>query len=301
MEIHVPLPWMILVGVLATLMIVPGFRRIMPAHRITRGVLGTSSVLAGIGWFVAYGLIGSLVGVQASEPVVEATAEAPDAPDTSSPSVPASPANAHGASDVRTLSVEPREGVGAVRIDRQRRPAWVESASLRVGPLHTTAVSSGPWLSAEEARRALDERLLQATREYLVELVDHPNADLVTSTYTLADVKNRLLTPDHLYEERVEGELSGSTCQLHALLQFDESFRTEALQRWREIVTRIRLTQAGLAAGGLLLLVAMLFGLLRADTATRGYYTRTLQILAAVTILGIVAAGVLLAKKIPWL
>lgn len=238
-----------------------------------------------------------LVAAEASPAASPAAAPQAEAPPTAEAPEPPS-AKSEG---VRTLSVAPRDAVGGARFDRERRPVWVEAPSNHVGAVHTTSIASGAWLSPDEGRRALDDLALRATREYVAELVHHPRAELLADTYDLPYVKSRVLKRENMYEEQIEGELSGSSYQAHALLEFDAGFRDEALRRWREIVTRMRLLQSGLGLGGILLVVSLLYGLLRADTATRGYYTRTLQWVAAVAILGVVAAGVLLAKNIPWL
>jgi len=301
MEFYVPMPWVILSSIAGTLATILVTVRMLPLRPIAYRCLGTSSVMAGVSWCAASLLVGAGPLVRADDaPAAGAAAESSTAAksaDSTAEVIVESPLPA----GARTLSVAPRESVGLSTFDRERRPAWVESPAQRVGVIHSTAVSSGPWLSPDEGRRALDEQLLKATREYMAEQIRSPRADMLTSTYEVTDVKNRLLKPENIYEEQIEGELSGSMYQVHALLEFDESFREEVRRRWREIVTRMRLVQTGLGGSGILLVVALLFGLLRADTATRGYYTRTLQFVAAVAILGIVAAGVLLAKSIPWL
>lgn len=239
-------------------------------------------------------------GAEAS-PAAEAADESSESKASGSTETKHEPRPAGEARGVRELGVAPSAALGGVKIDHARRPAWVESAPQRVGELHTNSVSSGPWLAPDEARRALDEKLVEATRHYVEERIPHQRIDLLLPQYDLSYIKSRLLRPENVYEEQIEGELSGSSYQIHALLEFDGGFRGELDSRWQAIVRRMRLALTGVAGGGVLLGIAVLFGLLRADTATRGYYTRTLQFVGAVAILGLVAAGVLLAKSIPWL
>lgn len=316
MDIHVPISLCVLTGVVMTLICVTGVARRVPANRAAHRLLGAGSLLAGVALFATYLLVGPLASVQAADaepatpasstPAAASVAEAPeaDAAATAKPQAGSSNSSAATtpASDgVRELTVEPREGVGAVKFNREGRPAWVESAAVRVGAVHTTAVESGPWLSPDESRRALDEKLLAAAREYVAEIVHHRHSDLVAQTFDTAYVKNHLLSSSDIYEEQLEGELSGSTYRTHALLKFDGTFRSEVESRWNAIVTRARLAQIGLVGGIVLVLFASALGLLRADTATRGYYTRTLQLVAAVAILSVVAAGIMLARSFPWL
>ena len=89
--------------------------------------------------------------------------------------------------------------------------------------------------------------------------------------------------------------------QAHALLVFDRPFVRELNDRWHRIKALVRLLQVGLGAAVVLLLLSTVFAYFRLDTATKGYYTGRLQIMAAVAILALAAAGVLMAQWIPWM
>ena len=49
------------------------------------------------------------------------------------------------------------------------RPAWVGSEPNFRGKTHTVAVSSGPYATDAQSKRALDEALVKATNEYIAE------------------------------------------------------------------------------------------------------------------------------------
>ena len=96
--------------------------------------------------------------------------------------------------------------------------------------------------------------------------------------------------------------------QTHALVSFDPEFRKQldaqrpVLERkWKEIAVRGRLAGTALVFGLFLSLLAVVFSYFRLDTATRGYYTGRLQLLAAAAILAVVIAGAILEKGVSWM
>ena len=89
--------------------------------------------------------------------------------------------------------------------------------------------------------------------------------------------------------------------QVHALLEFDQSFRDELRQHWAGRIADSRLYQIGLGAGAALLLLGSVFSYFRLDNATRGYYTGRLQFLTAAAILAIVALASAAAFQFTWL
>ena len=48
-------------------------------------------------------------------------------------------------------------------------------------------------------------------------------------------------------------------------------------------------------------MLVLLFGYFNADTATRGFYSGRLKFVTVVAILGMIVAGFLMARSIPWL
>jgi hypothetical protein len=102
------------------------------------------------------------------------------------------------------------------------------------------------------------------------------------------------------YEERPEFSV-GPMYQAHALLEFDESFRSKAEKEWKEALTLSRLLKTGLGAGAMLVLLSVVLGYFKADNATRGYYTRRLRFGAATVILALAAAVYVAARLLPWM
>lgn len=188
--------------------------------------------------------------------------------------------------------------MATIKIDREKRPAWVESAANQVGDVHTIAVKGGPYPSQRECLKALDSELRKATDEYIAEHLGSSIAPALLD-YDLKKIKENLVGKN-VYDEIIVSPLVGEMRQTHALIEFNADFRKDLDLRWDQLKAASRLGQVGLGVGATLALLSTFFGYLRMDTATRGYYTGRLQFAAAATILAIVAAGVMVARVIPW-
>ena len=189
----------------------------------------------------------------------------------------------------------------------ENRPPWVGGTPVRNGDIHTTAVRSGPYHLQRDAQRALNEELQKAVNDYIDEWLGVKDAHQLLS-YDLAYINSHLRQPigdsssQNQYDEVAEHPLPvGLMHESHALLAFEDSFRNELNARWAHIIAGKRLVQTGLSAFGVLGLLGVIFGYFKLDTATRGFYTARLQFLAAAAILALVAAGVLMAKWVPYM
>lgn len=179
------------------------------------------------------------------------------------------------------------------------RPEWVESLPVRVGSVHTTAVCSGPYVSQKDASQALDNELVNKTREYIAEHIGSPLATNFIR-YNAQQIKTRLIRPENIYSEEI-GVSIGPMQQVHALLEFGPEFRAEIDRHWAAEIGKSRLLQMGLFAGGVLCLLGTVSGYFRLDNATRGYYTARLQAMAAIAILVLLGIGLFFGRMIPWL
>lgn len=84
-------------------------------------------------------------------------------------------------------------------------------------------------------------------------------------------------------------------------LQFDQAFQQLAERKWVHQRQESRIRQLGLVSAGMLVLIAALFGGLKLNAATHGYYQGRLQFFVAIMILGIITGGVLLGTRLDWL
>ena len=86
----------------------------------------------------------------------------------------------------------------------------------------------------------------------------------------------------------------GEMKQVYALLEFNESQDAMLIDRARSYSRQEGLQDVSLIGGGLLASVATLFGLLKVDTWTRGYYTKRLFLgvpAAIITVLALLLAA----------
>jgi hypothetical protein len=174
------------------------------------------------------------------------------------------------------------------------RPAWVESKPVLEGDVHALAVKSDFHARDIDAWRALDTELVRGTKAYIGQYLGSSQAPLFFR-YSLDEIKQRFLRPENVYSETVQVSF-GPMHQVHALLQFPDEFRQELDTRWAQVVVSGRLVRTAGVGLAVLALLAILFGYFRADTATRGYYTRRLQFVAVAAILALIAAGVVFAR-----
>ena len=191
------------------------------------------------------------------------------------------------------------------------RPAWVDREPVQVGDTYQVSVSSGPQEKMGECPPALDLQLSKAVAAYVDEyLGPHAAANWRVSdliSYDLSYIKKNLVKRGNVFEEKLQMSF-GPMYQMHALLEFGPKFRKELdgrrgdLERHaRDVAIAFRLRGLALGFGAVLCLLAVAFGYLRLDTATRGYYTGRLQFLAATAILVVVVAGALLASRVMWM
>jgi hypothetical protein len=178
------------------------------------------------------------------------------------------------------------------------RPPWVGAAAFTIDRVDYLPVTSGPYATRNECRRALDEVMEREVDQY----VEGHRGQAGVAGYVDFDLAyiRAHLRHGGVYEETVQASF-GPMIQQHALLEFGDGFRREIEGRWKQVRVTSRLKLVGLAAVAILAGLATIFAYLRLDTATRGYYSGRLQFAAGAVILGLVALGVLVARWIPWL
>lgn len=179
------------------------------------------------------------------------------------------------------------------------RPEWIGKPASLQGKVHTIAVASGPFATDKASRAALDKALVKATQQYINEQVGNERAAQLLR-YDARTIKKRFVKPDHAYHDVARYSV-GWMHENFALLEFGPDFRNEVNRRWTKVKANSRVAQVVLIAGGALSLVGSLFGFFRLDNATRGYYTRRLQLVTATGILALLGVGLALARQMVWL
>jgi hypothetical protein len=263
----------------------PRFRRLL------EGVAGSGCVALGSG--VIGFLVSGLMPFSPSEAIAFAAEDAPAAAAAAPETDAKSDATLAAADPVLHTPIE-----DIVKIP-EGRPAWTEADPDYTSAIHTIPVASGPYVHENESRRALDQALVKATREYVAEQLGSELAARLIQ-YDAKTIKRKVVKADNLYHDEATYSV-GKMHEYFALLEFGPEFRNELDRRWENIRAKSRLSQVGLFGGAGLLFLASIFGYFRMDNATRGYYTGRLQFMTAATILAIVGAGAVLAQWIHWL
>jgi hypothetical protein len=89
------------------------------------------------------------------------------------------------------------------------------------------------------------------------------------------DYIKRELCPEEPYIETVESSV-GDMLRAHMLLEFQERQDEVLLDHWRAYARRSNVIGIAVLGGCVVLGLALIYGLLKIDTWTRGYYTKRL-------------------------
>jgi len=172
------------------------------------------------------------------------------------------------------------------------------SGPVRLADGEGYRVVAGPYYSAGGGNRELDDEMIRAVTTHVERHVGQSGvADRLG--FDVDYVRRNLLLGEAV--EEVKRETYPPTRYMTAVLKFDQEFLGDLDSRWTSAVRGARLRQVSFGTGGVLALLATVFGYLRLDTATRGSYTGRLQLVATGAILALAGLGVLLARWIPWI
>lgn len=181
------------------------------------------------------------------------------------------------------------------------RPSWVDAMPNRGDGIHTQVVSSGPHARVQDAYKALDNELKEETDAYVRWYLESDEAARIIDL-DLQYIKKNLRDSELSHSETRDYSV-GPMRTMYGRLEFDEKFRRQLDEQWRNEVSKNRLWVTALAGSGVFVLLLTVFAYFRLDTATRGYYTGRLQFLTVAAILALVAAGVMAVNLvgIEWL
>jgi hypothetical protein len=194
------------------------------------------------------------------------------------------------------------------------RPAWVDDPPKRVGNTWREVVTAGEYATIDECYRTADDLLFVATWEHVQQLPGHASTTVSRSWSDVSSLGFRSIVPvarlqlqrmgvgiDYIRREIAKDEYVatadrsvGPMKTLYTLLQFSQSVDRELGQRWDAAQRQERFAVVGIVAGAVLSLVGAVYGLLKIDTWTKGYYTKRLFLGVPAVIIGIVALLVLL-------
>ena len=172
-------------------------------------------------------------------------------------------------------------------------PDWINAAPNSVGGVYRQVIQAGPWPDAENCYRNSGELSYAAIQRYLEEIArEELHSDFVhlpaLSTLGISMNwirQNVLCSHPEPFLQTTESSV-GPMKTLHVQLEIDPSDQEFMRQRWRDYVRRDRIK--AVAAGGSFVLggIGLLFGLLKIDTWTKGYYTKRLFLGVPAAIIG---------------
>jgi hypothetical protein len=172
------------------------------------------------------------------------------------------------------------------------RPAWLDNPPTLVGNTRRIVVSTDPYSTIEECYGQLQEKLRQAVQERIAERARDLNRGQsvfvppVESMGVTTDYILRELCPEGEYVETVNASF-GEMKRVHALLEFTEGQDELLLDRWRAYARRASVAAVAMTSTLVVGALALVYGLLKVDTWTRGYYTKRLFLGVPAAIIGL--------------
>jgi hypothetical protein len=167
------------------------------------------------------------------------------------------------------------------------RPTWVDAPPGRAGNDYIATASVGPHATRALCDRDMTAELRRVTDEFIERLIGEPGA-AARVALPLARIQRDIVQEE--YQEPVQASF-GPMIKLHARLKFDKRMQDTIESEHRQALMHERLRHTAAGAGLLLALVGTLFGYLKLDTLTKGYYSGRLKLAAAAAILSAVAAS----------
>jgi hypothetical protein len=206
------------------------------------------------------------------------------------------------------------EKIGGELPSNKPRPAWVDEPQKLVGNVFRQVLVAGPYATSEECSAKTDELLKMATDNYVkrfiantgddrplvtvqegspsVKITNFRSAALEQMGIDLSYIRREIARDNDEYFETV-GSSVGPMKNLYTRLEFTPEIHRELKTRWDELQRVSRVTTIGLLSGSILGVIGLAFGLLKVDTATKGYYSKRLflGVPAAIIGLGILATA----------
>ncbi len=178
-------------------------------------------------------------------------------------------------------------------------PAWIDDPPKRIGQVWREVIETDQYATVDECYRAADILMRLATYDHLARLVGMENhAEGVLVSQSLFDgrlealdrfgigidyIRREIAKDEHVEKtERSFGEMK----KLHTLIEFSPAVDRELRARWDAFQRQERFAVVGVGAGSILGLLCLVWGLLKIDTATKGYYTKRLFLGVPAAIIG---------------
>ncbi|WP_168205143.1 hypothetical protein [Bythopirellula goksoeyrii] len=170
-------------------------------------------------------------------------------------------------------------------------PNWVVTPPKAIGNVYRQRVASDPFVTEDECFRQLEaEQLPQAVCRRIEQLVSgEAGYPVKVSSPLPLGIGLDFILRD-ICRDKFTGTVATSVGTMHkvyALLEFNDSVDNELRHAWLNHERRTRLQSFGKYAAILIAALAAVYGLLRVDTWTRGYYSQQLLWGSAIAIIAV--------------
>jgi hypothetical protein len=177
-------------------------------------------------------------------------------------------------------------------------PRWINAAPSTVGDVYREVIQAGPWQDSAECHRYMGEKFNEAIQNYLEEIA---REELRSDQVSLPSLASMGISMNWIRQNVVSSHPEpfmlttdssvGPMKTLYTQLEIDANDETFLRDRWRQYARQGRID--AVVTGGSLVLggIGLLFGLLKLDTWTKGFYTKRLFLGVPAAIIG----GIILA------
>jgi hypothetical protein len=162
--------------------------------------------------------------------------------------------------------------------------------------------TEGPCTNKDEARKALIDACAERIRSIL--RLWHGESAGQEISVTESEIIEHLIFQNRLEVREYKDEYTEQLClkfgiddgfyRGYAQLHLNDAFRGRIEQRWKTAVTERRLLLSALVGGGVFAGLTLVFGYLKMNALTRGFYSRRLQT-------AVVASAAIVALLLTWL
>jgi hypothetical protein len=189
---------------------------------------------------------------------------------------------------------EPSESPKVAAKQESDLPAWVTAIPSTVGGVHRQVVNSGPWSEVSDCQKKLNESIRAAVEDRVKVIASEDLQQIVNGIPYLEFLgisqnwidQNIVCSHPEPFSQTSDTSV-GPMKTVYKQLEFDPNDQEFLRQRYRDYVRRDRIEMV--AGGGFFLLgcIGLVFGLLKIDTWTKGYYTKRLFLGVPAAIIGV--------------
>ncbi|NOY28916.1 MAG: hypothetical protein GXP28_01710 [Planctomycetes bacterium] len=154
------------------------------------------------------------------------------------------------------------------------KPDWVNHPPKRVGNVTRRVVASDPFSTVEECHAQLEGLLQGAVHERLQDLIGE-GPEFLSPQIGLGYIVQEICQDE--FTETVSASF-GEMRRMHVLMEFNPAVDAYLLAAQEKTERRHRLGVVGQFAAAVVGLLLLVYGLLKFDTWTHGYYTKRLLV-----------------------